>query len=295
MQANNKVVISLTTIPERLGDVKRIECGLPDSLNSLLNQNYENFEVHLNIPHVYGIKDIEYIIPDHILEMADKNKNLKLQRCEDVGPPTKIAPTIKNVEDPNTVIIVVDDDFVYHEEMVNDHIHHLSKHPDSCICYDAMNVIGQPFEDGRDRFATFLYRDAEVSIVQHYKSASYKRGWFEEDFFTDFLGKTRSDDILVSAYMGKQGINRIVPHSKFDDEIKGSSLDYDNEWMRKLSTYSFPIIKQICSKDNVGTKDPDALKIEDRFYMPMEFDKYLNRASIKKVKEYKFFIFRCWS
>jgi len=282
MQVKNKVILSLTTIPERLGDVKRKNCGLPDCLKSLLNQNYENFEVHLNIPDVYGVKNIEYIIPDHIYELCDQYKKLKLQRCKDFGPPTKIIPTIQNVSDSEAIIIVVDDDFVYHEEMINDHVYHLSKYPNSCICYDAMNVIGQPFGDGRDRFATFLYRPAEVSIVQHYKSASYKRSWFEEDLFSNFLGKTRSDDILISAYMGKQCINRIVPHSNYDDKIKGSSLDYDKDWITKLSTYSFPIIKQICSKSDIGTKDPEALKIEDRFYMPPEFDKYLNRDSVNK-------------
>jgi|MEHZ01.5.fsa_nt_MEHZ011489848.1_11 glycosyltransferase involved in cell wall biosynthesis len=280
MQANNKVILSLTTIPERLFDLDRKDNGILACLNSLLNQNYDNFEVFLNIPDFYRINGSEYIIPEHIYELSEINSQLKLNRCQDFGPSTKIAPTIRAIEDPNAIIIVMDDDFVYHEEMINDHILHLSKHADSCIGYDGMNVIGQPFGDGRDRFATFLYRDAEVSIIQHYKSVSYRRLWFEEDFFTDFLGKTRSDDILVSAYMGKQGINKIIPHSSLDDKIKGSSLDFDKEWSTKLSTYSFPIVRQISSKDNVGTKDPDALKIEDRFYMPPELDKYLNRDSV---------------
>lgn len=279
---NHKVIISLTTIPERLLDEKYIDCGILSCLNSLLNQNYLNYKVQLNVPYIYELNQKKYEIPKHVHELTDLYSNFYIHRCKDFGPPTKIVPTIESNNESDSILIVVDDDFVYHPEMINDHLFHMSKHPDSCIAYDGMNVIGQKFEDGRDRFATFLYRDAEVSIVQHYKSVSYKRSWFKDDLFTDFVGKSRSDDIVISAYMGKHGINRVIPHSKFDDEIKGSSFDFESEWMEKLSTLSFPIVKQACSIDNVGTKDPLALQIEDRFFCPPEFDLYLNHDSINR-------------
>lgn len=272
----SKVVISLTTIPERLSD--KSEGGLLAVLESLLTQHYKGkYKVHLNIPHTYKIKPnkTQYVIPDSIYKLKSKFSNFFIKRCTDYGPPTKIIPTLKNINSPDTIIIVVDDDHIYHPEMINEHIKYMHRFPFSAIAWDGLNVIGEKIGDIRDRFCSLIDRPAEVSIVQHYKSVSYRRVWFEEDFFTDFVGKTRSDDILVSAYMAFKGINKIVPPTTISINDKLALPVNIGEWRHylELNGSSFPIICGAnCAGNNIGTCDPDAIELEDRFYAPPEFD-----------------------
>jgi glycosyltransferase involved in cell wall biosynthesis len=109
-----KVVVTLTTVPERLSDTKYGDNGVIACIKSLQNQNYDNFEIHFNIPHVSSYSGDEYIIPEWLGEF-DK---VKIFRMDDLGPITKIKPTIERITNPETIIIVCDDDLVYHEDMI---------------------------------------------------------------------------------------------------------------------------------------------------------------------------------
>lgn len=273
MQAN-KTIISLTTIPSRIDNEELKDSGIMTCLNSLCSQDDDNYEVHFNVPNTYAMHDDkEYIIPDYINEYQDEYPNFNIFRVDDIGPPTKIVPTIERVNDPESLIIVADDDIVYHPRMIKEHLRQRERFPDCAIGYDGLNILGEEyrFNDARDRFASMLWRDTKVSILQHYKSVSYKRKFFEGDFFSDFVGKTSSDDVLVSAYMGKQGIDRMVPHYEKDGIYK----DFD-EWQARLSTWSFPMVRPTNQGSEEGTKDPLAKDFYgERFHCPSEFDKYL--------------------
>lgn len=269
----NKIVISLTTIPTRLNNESFRDSGIVNCLNSLCSQDSDDYEIHFNVPHTYAMHDNkEYIIPDYINEYQDKYPNFKIFRVDDIGPPTKIIPTIERVNDSNSLIIVVDDDMIYDPLMVKEHEKQRKIYPDHAIGYDGLNNLGDPFNDPRDRFSSMVWRDTKVSILQHYKSVSYKRSFFDEDIFSDFVGKTASDDILISAYMGKQGVDRMVPHYEKD----GTYKDFD-EWQARLSAHSFPIIRPTDQDPEEGTKDPLAENFYgERFFCPREFDQYMS-------------------
>ena len=57
----NKIVITLTTVPERL--IHPVEDGFKLVVQSVCEQNYRNYEVHLNLPYVYAVTGEEYLIP----------------------------------------------------------------------------------------------------------------------------------------------------------------------------------------------------------------------------------------
>jgi len=57
----NKIVITLTTVPSRL--LQDVEDGFQLVVKSLCEQNYDNYEVHLNIPNIYNVTNEEYTIP----------------------------------------------------------------------------------------------------------------------------------------------------------------------------------------------------------------------------------------
>ena len=50
------------------------------------------------------------------------DNKIKIFRTEDLGPATKLIPTVERITDPETIIIVCDDDLVYHPDMIKEHI-----------------------------------------------------------------------------------------------------------------------------------------------------------------------------
>ena len=77
-----------------------------------------------------------------------------------------------------------------------------------------------------------MKKDNKTKILEGYKTASYKRRFFENDFFTDFVNKSWSDDIIISAYMGKQNITKIV-------------INYNEDTNFSSRVESFPILKVV--------------------------------------------------
>ena len=58
MQAPDKVVITLTTVPDRLN--YDVYDGFRSVIESLCTQNNANYEVHLNLPYVYLVTGEKY-------------------------------------------------------------------------------------------------------------------------------------------------------------------------------------------------------------------------------------------
>ena len=165
-----KVIVTLTTIPSRLSFDH--EQGIKSCIASLVNQNYTDYEIYFNIPNINKITKEEYIIPDWLLEY-DK---IKIFRTEDFGPATKLIPTIEKITDPETIIIVVDDDLTYHPDMVQAHIDNQIKWKEEIIGYDGLRsrnedgTFSSRFKDSRDYYFTSQYFSSKVDILQHYKT-----------------------------------------------------------------------------------------------------------------------------
>ena len=105
------VILSMTTIPDRLIDYQGRH-ALQRCLGSLLNQSFQDYELHFNIPEVCVNNGQPYRVPSWLHELNDPKLKLFTDVIDD-GPITKIVPTLKRVTDPNTVIITVDDDLEY--------------------------------------------------------------------------------------------------------------------------------------------------------------------------------------
>jgi hypothetical protein len=199
-----KVVITLTTVPERLS--YEVENGFKDVISSLCEQNYDNYEVHLNLPDIYKVTGESYVLPTWMDDHLIKYPHLKIYRVEDVGPPTKVVPTIQR-ESPETLLVVVDDDLIYHPDMISEHIKYHEQLPNSVMLYDGRNSIGDLYGDLRDSWVICVTKPTRIrGMLQHYKSVSYYQKYFDNEFFQDFLGKTKSDDILMTYYFLKKKI-----------------------------------------------------------------------------------------
>jgi glycosyltransferase involved in cell wall biosynthesis len=261
-----KVVVTLTTVPERLSDTKYGENGMIACIRSLQNQNYDDFEIHFNIPYVSAYSGDEYIIPEWLGDEFDK---VKIFRMDDLGAVTKIIPTIERITNPETIIIVCDDDLVYHEDMVKEHVKNQLER-DCVFGYDSLGTDEPKFNDVRDHFVVSVPFEMSGKIMQHYKTVSYKRRYFDDDFFIDFVGKTKSDDILLSAYMNKQGIKKIV--IPYEHEEKIETLE---EWQGRGGVLTFPVLRHAHHDTGDGCRDPRCVAIQIPFYTPDELKKYL--------------------
>jgi hypothetical protein len=270
------VIVSLTTVPERLEH--NHEQGLISVLKSLCEQDDDDYEVHINIPFISKFSKKEYIIPEWIEEYKLKYNHLKVFRTEDFGPPTKLIPTVQRILNGETIIIVVDDDLIYQKNMISEHRKNQIKYVNSVIAYDGIGCR-EPnnktlfnsctYKDYRNHFICCVMEPTTTKIVQHYKSVSYKKKLFKDNFFKDFVGKTHSDDVLVSYYFRFEKIDMIIV--PYEPEIERFNT-YEN-WNKNKGVDSFPVIKHAHGPMQVGTKNPEMIKVEPRFFVPDEFKK----------------------
>ncbi len=257
-----KVIVTLTTLPTRLSDEG--DYGIKRNIHSLINQDYEGeYEIHFNVPDKLKYDNTDYVIPQWIRQVAIDNPKFKIfENLEDLGPVTKLAHTIKRVEDPEAIIIVCDDDLVYHQNMVKEQVNNQEKYQDTAVGYDGMRADDPSvFDDVRNHYVVSIYKDVEVNRLQHYKTVSYKRKWFDEDFFTEFVGKSWNDDILVAAYMTKRGIRRLV--TSYEHEEKLITIE---QWREKGGVTTFPVLSHTAHHGEEGCNLYRRDKLDEYYY-----------------------------
>lgn len=262
-EKEKSLVISLTTVPERLENEK--EDGLKLVLKSLCEQNDDDYEIHFNIPKVSMVTKKPYEIPLWISEYKLKYPHLKIFRPEDIGPPTKFVPTLLRLKNPETILLVVDDDLVYHNEMVLEHRKYQSQLIDSVIGYDGKGCDVPLYNnDIRDSWILCVTQVRKTHNLQHYKSVSYKKKLFNDTFFNLYLGTTYSDDVLISIFFRDEGIPMyVVPYEKENHLFETREL-----WDIHQGVTSFPVLRYASSVENTGCNHPDLLTVQPKFYDP---------------------------
>lgn len=273
-QKEPSVIISLTTVPERLS--LEIEDGLKLVLKQLGEQNDSDYEVHFNVPFESFVTKKPYVIPSWLDEYKLKYPHLKIFRTKDFGPPTKIIPTLERITNPETIIIVVDDDLVYHKELVKEHRKYQDQLKDCVICYDGRGTDIRQYGDIRDDWILCVLEPTITHGLQHYKSASYKRKLFTDEFFTDYIGKTYSDDILVSLFFRNNKIKMyVVPYEPDKHLFETTEL-----WNLNQGVTSFPVLRYASSVENTGCNNPSLLSIQRKFYSPPELERTTSREVV---------------
>ena len=110
---------------------------------------------------------------------------VRVNWCHDVGPATKLLPTLTLERDPSTLLITADDDVWYHAEAVAELVTAIQTWP-----HAAYNFAGQLIEpkDG-DSYRVlsadtkaFSWEPQAVDILEAFLGAVYRR-----DFFSDAM------------------------------------------------------------------------------------------------------------
>jgi hypothetical protein len=193
------VIISLTSSPRRLQYIG-------PTLDSILNQTYTPLKIILNIPHVFKRTGESYDL-DMISEYTSK-RNITINRCEDLGPLTKVYDTLlKYQRSLDTPIIYVDDDTVYSKHMVDVYLQYSMLNPDAVISGQCTDLYSKK---------TQVRQSNSCDLVEGFGGVLVKPSFFDKDFYDDYIPYVlsdihcyRGDDYVLSNYFWLKGRTRL--------------------------------------------------------------------------------------
>jgi hypothetical protein len=228
------IIVSLTTSPSRL-------LLLEPVIKSILSQEYKISHIELNLPDLYKNKE-EYVIPSFL----DKYERVKVFRTgKDIGPATKIIPTImryKDVKDDNLYIVSIDDDHIYPKEIVTTLLKGIVLYGNKNIY--AIGGINLYIGANMTLTSVNVYKTAPVDVLEGVFGVLYNPRLFENDIM-EYMEKVieckeclTSDDITISNYLESKKIkimrlnfksfNKLILYKKIlfrDLKIKASEKD----------------------------------------------------------------------
>lgn len=195
-------IVSLTTIPGRITNIQL-------TIDSLISQNLQPDEVILWVPTNHRRVDQTKIekIPSYL-----ENSGITVNRCEDVGPFTSLAPNLKR-EEPDTVIVTADDDVYYPPTWFEGLVSAAEQYPNHAIGYR-----GRRFKNYEDMAyqSTRVYLGAdppeEVDLITSTWGALYRPRFFDSKIFDqhEFPRSFFNDDIWICGHLARRRIPRLI-------------------------------------------------------------------------------------
>lgn len=202
---HSKIVVSLTTIPERIDRLK-------PTLKSLLFQTRPPQKIYLNIPYQTFRDGSKYVIPKWMEDL----KSLEIVRItEDYGPASKFIPTLES-QPEDQLILVVDDDHLYPPRFIEEFESSHQKYGDYILAAGGwrvpkdltdrstkvwMNIFKIPPAPVKGSKIKQLY---PTNIVQGYAGYLIKPNFFNLDELKDFSKAPNEiryvDDVWISAH-----------------------------------------------------------------------------------------------
>jgi hypothetical protein len=186
-----KVIISLTSIPSRFQ-------YLLINIQFLLQQTCH--EVWLNIPKSYNrFPDWDKSLPPDLINFDSK---LKINRCEDLGPGTKVFGPAQFL-DPEDLIVYLDDDTNYDPKLVTNLLKWFKTDEKS-----AWGLSGFKFENYFENKYP-RHHGVPVDVLEGYGAVIVKAGWIQKmaEEFKELREEARAaDDVILSNLLTKQGM-----------------------------------------------------------------------------------------
>lgn len=193
------VVVSLTTSPRRISQIK-------PTIDSILEQSRTPDAVLLNLPHRYARTGELYRLPTFLDDLPVTLN----RRCIDLGPATKLLPTIEWLRSrnwpENTRVIAVDDDIVYPTEMVERYM--------STDANDAWSMSGLKISEqlSTRSLPTSATHGIEVDILEGCAGVAVTLWMFDSSYREFFKKAIRdhecfiSDDVTFAWFLRRNGV-----------------------------------------------------------------------------------------
>jgi hypothetical protein len=200
----DRVVVSLTTIPDRIAKIR-------PTINSLLDQSRRPDAICLNLPSHARRERREYTIPEFLKQIPQVER---IDCGEDRGPGTKLLPTLEREKDPNTRIIVMDDDQIYPRNLVETLVGASDEMPDAAVGSRGFAIpAGYDIERRNTLYGTHLARPEPVEIMQGSAGFLVRPRFFTKDLFDYSDAPPESffvDDVWVAGHMARNGVPRFI-------------------------------------------------------------------------------------
>lgn len=229
------VVGSMTTTPSRFLQFK----GFFETINGLLAIEMLD-RLYLNIPWSYGLrsKASNVTIPSEVMELMTKSQGkLRIVRCRDYGPSTKLLPLILLSSDElpsDTMIITFDDDRKYGPQVVKALVAEAQRRPKEVITIAAWPITilsshGKRGKPGGPNFRSKLptasegvqyVRAGRVDLILGFYGVLYRKSFFSNPFQTELFDYEKTpefmnhcawvDDIWFSGHLERLNIGKYV-------------------------------------------------------------------------------------
>lgn len=212
-----RVVVTLTTMPNQY-------FKLVKTLQSIRNQTRQPDAIYLGLPKISRRLGTEYPpLPEEISNMCT------VVSCTDYGPITKLLGGILMENDPETVIISIDNDMIYAPRTIEELLHYHEQYPNSAVGSSGMLLkYSCPMCAITPNENNFLFQISKfhvppegrrVDSLYGYPGALYVRKFFpplellEDDFLKYALidnNTLLNDDIVISGYLSLHNIERRI-------------------------------------------------------------------------------------
>lgn len=244
-----RIIVSLTASPARLAELEPVLASLTEG------QTRRPDEIHLNLPWKFLRTGEEYVLPDFLARYG-----VQVFRTEDVGPATKLVPTLARLEDPETWILTVDDD-----------VRHL---PKAVELLEEAALADPAAAHGYSDYA--LWRKwragSPVDILAGFGGCLYKRGFFGQDFPAYFATAAGNrpcffqDDVVLSNYLALRGVARRRVHA----------AECHLDLMRRRGC----LLEQAAGDDALSHGAGSGMNTRDRSLEAMEFLRSMGLAAL---------------
>lgn len=197
VESKCQVIISLTTIPDRIALIK-------PTLISLLSQSHRVDNIKINLPY-YSNKGKRYVIPDW-LERLTSIELIRVNRDE--GPATKLLPTLRTVKG-NARIIVVDDDVIYGHCLVNGLIKQFERLNRNGNRVAVTTTGGLSNDTGITRWSKFISGNIYVDYLHGYGGYVVTPAMFPSEVFNYQKAPKAAFCVDDSWFSGWLRVNRV--------------------------------------------------------------------------------------
>lgn len=196
----------MTTIPSRIDHIRPV-------IEAVLNQSVKVERIEINVPYICVRTGEAYRIPDWFSDYG----SLFVHRTEDWGPITKIAPTLlRHRDDEEALVWSVDDDCAYPANQLSLLASHVSPGEKRILTRHG----GLVAEGGS---IDFVYGVMPVDMLEGFGGVLYPTNCIDDDFeaycrtMIENTDCRKSDDILLSFYFRKRGVEILLANQPTDD------------------------------------------------------------------------------
>jgi hypothetical protein len=194
-----RVYVSLTTSPKRIN-------GIEKTIQAMTKQSMKPEKIILNLPRVF--KRDNSTFPSPLPPFITNNPLIHVNFTEDIGPATKILPSLPLVSNPEDYILSIDDDIYYPPDFIRIYV----SIAESLKPVDVVvsNSYYAPTE--KELCSTTKECFPVRGFLEGFVGVLYRKRFLSDMDYTILKDKSkadacyRSDDLMLSNHIAKKNI-----------------------------------------------------------------------------------------